>query len=402
VGVLVSRGNEAEHYGEDISVAGGNSGGMIPITLTAYTSYTLNLGTNSSISDGATTIATNSTNVALGGGKAIVYGNDQDRDGADNTFGKGVGGIRSAGSVLGASGSGYGAGGGGGFARGWPCGGGGGFDPNAYYGLTPPITGVPISNRIPSGPVGAAKPGVLFLELSSTTKKRTTTTTTQPTTTTTTTHATTTTTTTLPPWHQAVVKVNGAHISPVHSTDTTAHFQILDSTLVSSTIECSGVLVSRGNDAPDPRSATSCPGGNSGGMIPITLTANTSYTLNLGMTSSISNGNTTIDTGSMNVALGGNQDANGDNNAFGKGMGGARAGGSVVANSGSGYGAGGGGGTRLSIWPSGGGGGFDPNAYYGITPPITIPESDKNAKTIDNLQIGVGKPPVLFLRLYKP
>jgi hypothetical protein len=140
-------------------------------------------------------------------------------------------------------------------------------------------------------------------------------------------------------------------------------------------------------------------------MIPITLNKNISYNLQLSTNSSILNTstNTTINTDNNNVASGGNQGAKGDNNVFGKGVGGYQSAGPFIANSGSGYGAGGGGGSWQYIWPSGGGGGFDPNLYYNITPSISgVPESDTASKTIDNIQIGLGKPAVLFLEVTKP
>ena len=141
-------------------------------------------------------------------------------------------------------------------------------------------------------------------------------------------------------------------------------------------------------------------------MIPITLTANSSYTLDLSTYSAISDGTTTIATDSANVALGGFNSGNGQNNPFGKGEGGSGSGGEYVAFSGSGYGAGGGGGpggsTNVKI-PSGGGGGFNPNAYYGLATD-TIPGVPVNdmAYTGEGANVvGEGKPAVLFLELTK-
>jgi hypothetical protein len=138
-------------------------------------------------------------------------------------------------------------------------------------------------------------------------------------------------------------------------------------------------------------------------MIPITLTANSSYTLDLGTNSAISDGTTSI-AATANVALGGFNAGNGQNNPFGKGEGGSRSGGPYIAFSGSGYGAGGGGGPGSNgTIPSGGGGGFNPNAYYGLATD-TIPGVPVNdmAYTGEGAHVvGEGKPAVLFLELTK-
>ncbi len=127
------------------------------------------------------------------------------------------------------------------------------------------------------------------------------------------------------------------------------------------------------------------------------------------MNSSFSYGSTVIDTSGLNVALGGAYNTNGQDNTFGKGKGGAKLDGEGVAFSGSGYGGGGGSGTG-GAWPSGGGGGFDPNLYYGVSPSIPgVPISDQVSKSYPpplyaggNQDSGVGKPGVLFLEITRP
>ena len=219
-------------------------------------------------------------------------------------------------------------------------------------------------------------------------------------------------------WPAGVVTYNGSYIQPVYITLADAYFRILSGGTVSSKLDCSGVLVSRGNDSPAPLSSWRCPGGNSGGMIPITLNANTSYDVSLNTNSSILNKTTqtTIYTNLSNVAMGGDTTdmtinaytGNGRDNTFGKGKGGDQSWGAYVSNSGSGYGAGGGSynGVGITSFPpggGGGGGGFDPNAYYGLTPPITgVPESDQSYRRETTEEIGLGKPPVLFLKVLNP
>jgi hypothetical protein len=280
------------------------------------------------------------------------------------------------------------------------------IDANACQFLTDFPSTIPGSGRIWIS-LAASQPFVL----SNNTPPTTTTTTTQPpttTTTTTTTRPTTTTTTTAYPWPPvAVVQLNGADMLPLYTTATKAYFRILATgCIVSSKLDCTGVLVSIGNDSPDPASNPSNPGGNSGGMIPITLNANISYFLKLDTNASIENltTHTTITTEYNNVAFGGTNGSKGADNIFGRGKGGDIVYGGGPVFGGSGYGAGGGGGSGYStIWPSGGGGGFDPNLYYGLTASISgVPVSDQVTKKLGNGYVGVGKPGVLFLELTKP
>jgi len=230
--------------------------------------------------------------------------------------------------------------------------------------------------------------------------------------TTTTTPAPTTTTTTIV-FPNGVVRYNSSFIEPVYSTNTKAYFRILNSGTVSTKIACSGVLVGNGIDGENPFKTTDPgtsrkQGSNSGGMRPITLTANITYTVDISMNSSISDGYTVEDTSGLYVALGGTFNTNGQDNIFGKGKGGAKLDGEGVAFSGSGYGGGGGAGTGAAR-PSGGGGGFDPNAYYSLATDAIqgVPISDQISKTYRGIYggyqaSGVGKPGVLFLEITKP
>ena len=146
-----------------------------------------------------------------------------------------------------------------------------------------------------------------------------------------------------------------------------------------------------------------------------TFNENTSYTLNLGTISSISDGTTTY-TANINVAMGGISGNDGNKNNFGMGFEGYRTL-SGVARSGSGYGSGGGGdgyadgygsGTGTSEggikYNSGGGGGFDPNAYYGLPRKVFVPAGESNPipGVPANSATLVGRPPALFLLLNKP
>ena len=164
-------------------------------------------------------------------------------------------------------------------------------------------------------------------------------------------------------------------------------------------LDCSGVLVSAGNNGAVGAIGNGGAGGNSGYMTTIDICANTTYNVSLNTNSSITYGASIFSSGTMNSASGGRAGSNGDDNTFGKGKGGQKSDVPYVSYSGSGYGAGGGGSAVDNTYPSsGGGGGFDPNGYYGLTPPIMIPVSDMTS----NGAVGVGKPPVLFLELTKP
>ena len=221
--------------------------------------------------------------------------------------------------------------------------------------------------------------------------------------------STSTTTTTAYPWPPiAVVKVNGADISPVYFTATKAYFQILNSGTVSSTLNGAGVLVSRGKDG---NNVTGM-GSASGGMIPIDISANISYTLDISTNSSITNGARIRATNSTNSVFGGSNQGYGADNGFGKGIGGGP--GVGWAKSGSGYGAGAGGGYASNFF-GGGGGGFDPNVYYNLprvsgvpadqpSPLQDVPVSDTPLPpTSGNANVvAPGKPGVLFLELTKP
>ena len=84
-----------------------------------------------------------------------------------------------------------------------------------------------------------------------------------------------------------------------------------------------------------------------------------------------------------------------------------------VGLSGYGYGAGGGGGVFYGFASCGGGGGFDPNAYYGLprivgapadqsSPIQGVPVSNMDYIINGTIQVGTGKPGVLFLEVTKP
>jgi hypothetical protein len=144
-------------------------------------------------------------------------------------------------------------------------------------------------------------------------------------------------------------------------------------------------------------------------MVAVNMTANTTYTVTIDTTSSITDGTTTT-TATTNVALGGISfpgGNNGQDNAFGKGKGGERAMGSYAAYRGSGYGAGGGGGYDMLglATGSGGGGGFDPNAYYGLaTYTISgVPDSDNYLSPYAPApRVMRGNDPIFFIELTKP
>jgi hypothetical protein len=127
-------------------------------------------------------------------------------------------------------------------------------------------------------------------------------------------------------------------------------------------------------------------------MIPIDIRANISYSYNIDANSGIADNNKIITTNSTNLASGSLTNTKGEDNFFGKGLGGASDG---VGYSGSGYGAGGAGG---AYYYGGGGGGFDPNAYYGLAAnTITgVPVSKTGAGS------GLGVSGVFFLELTKP
>jgi len=145
-------------------------------------------------------------------------------------------------------------------------------------------------------------------------------------------------------------------------------------------------------------------------MVAVNMTANTTYTVTIDTTSSITDGTTTT-TDTTNVALGGisfpGGSINGQDNAFGKGKGGERAMGSYAAYRGSGYGAGGGGGYDMlnTAIGSGGGGGFDPNAYYGLAANTIsgVPDSDNYLNPFAPApRVMKGNDPIFFIELTKP
>ena len=129
-------------------------------------------------------------------------------------------------------------------------------------------------------------------------------------------------------------------------------------------------------------------------MIRYNLTANTVYQVNIGTSSAIAS-STLTSTNNTNLASGSLSNTRGENNAFGKGIGGEAGSNNNAGYSGSGYGAGGGGGPYFY---GGGGGGFDPNAFYGL--PVNtiqgVPVSDRGNSA------GPGKPGVLFLEVTRP
>jgi hypothetical protein len=201
---------------------------------------------------------------------------------------------------------------------------------------------------------------------------------------------------------------DGSYIQPVYLAATKAYFQILNSGTVSSRLNGVGVLVSRGRDG---NNVTGM-GSASGGMIPIDISANISYTLDISTNSSITNGTRIRATNSTNSVFGGSNQGYGADNGFGKGMGGGP--GIGWAKSGSGYGAGAGGGYANNFF-GGGGGGFDPNVYYNLprvagvqgdqpSPLQDVPVNDTPlSPTPGNMTVvAPGKPGVLFLELTKP